>query len=172
MVTSRNRASGHIRKSLDKYLTLTASVAPEDGRRPVWVPPMIGIDEDMRGWSFFGILEHNVIVNRSITEIVKSLVRGQKPAGEGAIDMKNDVMPSTDPGGEQIEAFRTSVEEHLESVSGLRGLRQTSTKRHPVFGELNAHGWHCMFGLHLDIHRKQAEAAIDIITQSSEVASR
>ena len=31
---------------------------------------MRGVDEDMRRWSFFMILEHNAIVNRSITASV------------------------------------------------------------------------------------------------------
>jgi len=159
-LTSRDRASRQIRKSLAKYLALTRMVNAETGALPVLVPRMIGIDEDMRNWSFFMILEHNAIVNRSITSIVQSLVRGEEPKGAGAIDPKKDVMPSADPGEEQIKAFRSSVEEHLRVVSGVSGLRGSLGKRHPMFGEFDAHCWHCMFSFHLLIHCRQAEYVV------------
>jgi hypothetical protein len=162
-LTRRNQASDQIRRSLAQYLSLAQAVAPEAGRRPVRVPPMLGVDEDMRDWSLFMILEHNVIVNRSITVMVKSLANDEKPAATGVDDPKRDVMPSQHPGEEQIQAFQSSVETHLEVVSRLPRLRPTATSRHPVFGQLNAHGWHCMFGLHLDIHRSQAKAVCDTI---------
>jgi len=119
----------------------------------------------MRSWSLFMILEHNVIVNRSITAIVRALALGEPPDGGGLIDPKRDVMPSADPGPEQIAAFRESVERRLEVVSGLPELRGTLTKQHPVFGMLDAHGWHCMFGLHLQIHLWQAEVVIRVMSR-------
>ena len=70
---------------------------------------------------------------------------------------KTDVMPGPDPGEEQVAAFRGSVEAHLAAVEQLGKLRGTRKKRHPVFGMLDAHGWHCMFALHLQVHLKQAE---------------
>jgi hypothetical protein len=164
----RRQASNDIRKSLKRYLELADSIGVEAGCRPVRVPSMLGIDEDMRDWSFYMVLEHNAIVNRGITAIVQRLVRGEEPSGLGAIDMKSDVMPSPDPIEEQVQAFRASVVDHLDTVSRLSHLRQTAAKRHPVFGNLKAHGWHCMFGLHLEIHRRQAEAIFQTITRSSD----
>jgi hypothetical protein len=166
-LTGRKRASDQIRTALAQYLSLVQGVGPEDGRRAVRVPPMLGVDEDMRDWSLFMILEHNAIVNRSITATLECLARGEKPSGVGVVDPKRDVMPSADPGEEQIQAFQASVETHLKVVSGLRRLRSTRTSRHPLFGQLNAHGWHCMFGFHLEIHRRQAKAVSDIIHQGS-----
>ena len=72
--TGREKVSLQIQKSLDKYLALTRLVNAESGMSTVFVPRMIGIDEDMRNWSLFMILEHNAIVNRSITSIIQSLV--------------------------------------------------------------------------------------------------
>ena len=168
LLTSRSKASDQIRKSLEQYLSLARSIDPAAGSLPVRVLPMLGVDEDMRDWSFFMILEHNVIVNRSISAVVQSLARGEKPSGTRDFDPKRDVMPSANPGEEQIQAFRASVETHLENLAHLPRLRSTLTSRHPIFGELNAHGWHCMFGLHLDIHRKQAQAVIRTINQGPE----
>jgi hypothetical protein len=159
-LTSRNKASLQIRKFGNIYLSLSRKINSEFGTRPVVVPQMPEVDEDMRNWSFFMLLEHNTIVNRSITSVVQSLARGEEPVGPGAIDPKAGVMPSPNPGEEQIEAFRESVDAHLEVVSDLPRLRGTIKKRHPVFGDFDAHRWHCMFGLHLMIHYKQAKMVV------------
>jgi hypothetical protein len=161
-----------IQKFCENYLELAKMINERSGALTVLVPRMLGIDEDMRNWSFFMILEHNAIVNRSITSIVKSLVRGEEPKGAGAIDPKRDVMPSRNPGEEQIEAFRSSVEDHLTVISGLSPLRGTSTKRHPIFGQFDAHRWHCMFGFHLLVHYKQAKYVIRKIRPEKTKRSR
>ncbi len=167
LLTPRDRASDQIRRHLQRYLTLGQSISPTDGRRPVRVPAMIGVDEDMRDWSFFMVLEHNIIVNRSITAIIRSLAHGETPSGPGAINAKTDVMPSANPGEEQIEKLRASVDAHMDTIASLFGLRRTATYRHPIFGELTAHGWHCMFGLHLEIHLRQAKSVCRLIAPSS-----
>ena len=166
-LTTRAAASRMIRRCLLDYRGLCAGVGDDEARQPVTVPPMLGVDPDMRNWSIFMILEHNVIVNRSITTIVTSLARGEEPAGLAVMDPKRDVMPSANPGPEQLTRFRDSVENHLRSVEGLPELRGTLTKLHPVFGRLDAHGWHCMFGLHLQIHLWQAEEIIRVMARES-----
>jgi hypothetical protein len=155
-LTSRNKTSLQIGKSRDKYLALARLTNAECGTLPIVVPPMPGVDDDMRQWSFFMILEHNAIVNRSITSIIEGLVGDEEPKGAGAMDPKRDVMPSRKSGQEQVEAFRSTVEDHLRITSGLTGLRGSRRKRHPIFGEFDAHDWHCMFRFHLRIHYKQA----------------
>ena len=159
-VTSRDKACRQIRKSLDDYLALSRGIDADLGALPVFVPRMPGIDEDMRNWSFFMILEHNAIVNRSITCIVQSLVRGEEPKGAGALDPKKDVMPSANPGAEQVQAFRLSIEEHLTVVEALDRLRGSLKKRHALFGEFDAHRWHCMFSFHLRVHYRQAQYVV------------
>lgn len=154
-LTSRARALRDIRAFTEKYLILSGNIGPEGGRRTIMVPPMLGVDEDMRGWSVFMILEHNVIVNHTIHGIVRHLVLGE---AFQSIDPKKDVMPSADPGPEQIKAFEESVKSYLDSIATLPRLRGTPTRLHPVFGQLDAHGWHCMFALHLQIHLKQVDA--------------
>jgi hypothetical protein len=69
-------------------------------------------------------------------------------------------MPSSNPGEEQIQAFRSSVEEHLTVILDFGRLRGSLKKRHPIFGDFDAHCWHCMFSFHLLIHYKQAEYVV------------
>jgi hypothetical protein len=156
-LSSRDRATRRIRLELGRYLALADRLGEEQSRRSVRVPALAGVDEDMREWSFYMILEHNVIVNRTISALVESLARGEEPRTAGVVDPKKDVMPSANPGPEQVEAFRQSVEAYLALMADLPPLRGTQKTRHPSFGMFDAHSWHCMFGFHLVVHRRQAE---------------
>jgi hypothetical protein len=158
--TSNQRAADQTRKVLGQYLALAMKVGPEQGSIPVQVPPMRGLDEDMREWSFFMILEHNTRVNRSITATVEQLARGQKLTGLAAIDPKTGVMPSAQPGMEQVKLFEESVCQHLDTVKKLGGMRGTARSHHPVFGQFDAQMWHAMFPFHLKLHVKQADFVV------------
>lgn len=120
------------------------------------VPKMIGVDEDMRNWSFFQLLEHNTIVNRAMTDLICDLAAGDPPEDREPFDPKNDVMPSSDSGPEQVSAFEVSVQDHISRVSALSDLRKTARYRHPMFGMFTAHQWSCMFSFHLKVHLRQA----------------
>ena len=58
------------------------------------------------------ILEHNAIVNRSITATVQQLVRAEPLSGAAAIDIKTGVMLSLSAGEEQLSRFQNSVNDH------------------------------------------------------------
>lgn len=143
-----------------EYLKLADRLPAEAGQRCIEVPWMPGIDEDMRKWSYFMILEHNAIVNRAITATVVQLARGEALSGAAMIDPKKDVMPSTSAGDSQIELFADSVRQHLHAVKDLKSLRGTKTAPHPVFGAFDAHQWNCMFAFHLDLHLRQARFVV------------
>ncbi|MCX6958745.1 MAG: DinB family protein [Verrucomicrobia bacterium] len=163
LLTSRDKASGMIRSNADAYLRLADRFGAGEGMEQVTVPPMIGVDPEMRGWSFFQILEHNVIVNRSIAAMVEALALGKQPAGAALINPKSDVLPKGVSGSEQIGYFRQSVDDYLSMVSTLPSLRGTAETPHPVFGSFDAHKWHCMFGFHLGLHLKQAERVLAMV---------
>ena len=163
-LTSRKKAEKNIRNELRLYLKLAGDLGPEAGAKEVEVPAMLGVDEDMRRWSYFMILEHNVIVNRRITAAISRLANNEPPSEEEKkFDVKKDVMPSASPGAEQVDAFRESVEAHLMAVAEIPELKGTIKSPHPIFGPFDAHKWHCMFGFHLEIHRKQAEAVAKLV---------
>ena len=163
LLTSREKASGMIRKNADAYLDLANRFGPSLAIEPVTIPPMIGVDPEMRGWSFFQILEHNAIVNRSIYAMVEALALGMEPAGAALIDPKTDVLPMGLSGPEQVQAFLSSVDDYLALVSKLPELKGTAERPHPVFGPFDAHKWHCMFGLHLGLHLNQARKILSLL---------
>ncbi len=154
-LTSRDQASTVIRREASAYQQLIADLSPLQLAQPVRVPKMLGVDEDMRDWSILAILEHNLIVNRSIAGLVRELATGE-PAKR--INPKTDVMPSAQPGMGVIAEHQASVDAYLSQVTPYPELRKTATLPHPLFGKFTAHLWHCMFGFHLGLHRKQAEA--------------
>lgn len=162
LCTRRKKAAEQAIQYLGVYKKLAAQLAEESGQKIVEVPSMPGVDEDMRRWSFYMLLEHNVIVNRSITALVQQLARGEPLTGPATINPKTDVLPSGQPGPEQLGIFETSVHEHIAAVEALLGpLRGTKTTPHPLFGNFDAHKWNCMFALHLKVHFKQAKLIVE-----------
>ena len=156
-LTSRASAKAQTEKLLTEYLRLAQGLDEISGSEPVTVPRMLGVDEDMRGWSFFMILRHNTIVNNAISANIRRLALGE-PAPTKKFDTKKDVMPEAECGIEQIAIFKASVLSHLDSVKSLGELRGTATTNHPLFGPFDAHKWNCMFAFHLKVHLRQAES--------------
>jgi len=163
LLTSREKASGIIRANADAYLDLADRFSPSSAIQPVTVPPMIGVDPEMQGWSFFQLLEHNAIVNRSIAAMVEALALGKEPEGAALINPKTDVLPKGLSGPDQVEAFRSSVDDYLVLVTTLPKLKGTAERPHPVFDSFDAHKWHCMFGLHLGLHLNQARKILSLL---------
>ena len=153
---SRDQALRQSQVLVGQYTALAKGLSEEAGRVRFEVPPMRGVDEDMRRWSFFMLLQHNTIVNRSITASVVQLAKGEALSGPEVIDMKKGVMPSSAADESQVELFAQSVADHIAAVRGLGNLRGTKASRHPIFGRFDAHKWNCMFAFHLRIHLPQA----------------
>jgi len=167
LLTSREQASRIIRSNAGAYLELAGQFGAASGGKPVTVPPMAGVDSEMRGWSLFQILEHNAIVNRSIAATVEALALGKELSGAALINPKTDVLPKGISGPEQVVAFRRSVEDYLSRIAMLPELRGTAETPHPVFGPFDAHKWHCMFGFHLGLHLKQAKKVLALLERES-----
>ncbi|MEO0508852.1 MAG: DinB family protein [Verrucomicrobiota bacterium] len=160
-LSSRTSADATIRKETTLTLELARELHAPLAEEKIRVPKMIGIDEDMRDWSVCQTLEHNTIVNHSITRIVQTLAK-EEPVVTN-FNPKTDVMPSADAGADQIEAFEESVKQYFAVVEPLESLDSQTIFPHPIFGNFNAHQWHCMFGFHLMLHRKQIAKAVDLL---------
>jgi hypothetical protein len=161
---SRDQALRQSEALAAQYTERAARLSKEAGRMSVEVPPMRGVDEDMRRWSFFMLLEHNTIVNRSITASVVQLAKAEPLSGPATIDVKKGVMPSSAADESQVELFAQSVADHIAAVRGLGNLRGTKASRHPIFGRFDAHKWNCMFAFHLRIHLPQARFIAERLT--------
>ncbi|MFT5232768.1 MAG: hypothetical protein ACI9UK_000589 [Candidatus Krumholzibacteriia bacterium] len=154
-LTPSKRAVALARSEMETTLAVIEDVGVEAASKCCLVPPMLGVDDDMREWSLLQILEHNTIVHRQMRKVIEALAKGRE--FRSTFNAKTDTIPSSNPGPEEIDAFRISVDEFLGSALSIANLRGTAKIAHPVMGPLSAHGWLCMFGLHLSLHRKQAE---------------
>jgi hypothetical protein len=153
--TSKEKALCQASEFRDRYLRFIEQAGDTAGQ-PRTVPKMPGVDEDMRSWSLYQLLEHNTIVNRAITNLICDLAAGVGTADMARFDPKKDVMPSAEAGPEQVELFTESIQQHLSRVTPLSDLRNTARFPHPMFGNFTAHQWTCMFSLHLRVHFRQA----------------
>ena len=153
--TSREAAAKQTRATLKEYLQLANGLDEITGSTPVTVPRMLGVDEDMRGWSFFMLLRHNTLVNHAISANISRLALCE-PEPTQKFDVKKDVMPTAECGIEQVALFKASVIAHLDSLKALDCLKGTRMTKHPLFGLFDAHKWNCMFAFHLKVHLKQA----------------
>lgn len=167
LFSTRRSVERKIVRMLDAYVDLAESLEIEEGKCFVRVPAMQGVDEEMRDWSFYQLLEHHVIVNKTITARIEELVSGMKNPVLDEFDVKCDVLPSASPGIEQVAAFQESICNHFTMLEKYKKLRGTRKTPHPLFGAFDAHYWNCMFAFHLKIHFKQAkfiaEEAIDSV---------
>ena len=154
-LTSRETAVKQTKNALKAYLQLANGLDEITGSNPATVPRMLGVDEDMRAWSFFMLLRHHTIVNRAISANVSRLSLGE-PEPSKKFDVKKDVMPDVDCGIEQVALFKSSVISHLEALKQLGNLKGTRETKHPLFGPFDAHKWNCMLAFHLKIHLRQA----------------
>lgn len=154
-LTSRKAVERQTKAALKEYLQLANGLNEITGSTPVTVPRMLGVDEDMRGWSFFMLLRHNTIVNHAISANISRLALGE-PEPTQKFDVKKDVMPDVECGIEQVALFKASVISHLDSLKSLGCLKGTRMTKHPLFGSFDAHKWNCMLAFHLKIHLKQA----------------
>ncbi|NNE93346.1 MAG: hypothetical protein HKN23_17010 [Verrucomicrobiales bacterium] len=168
---SRKSADKLIRSEAEKTLAVGERLGPGLCGQSETVKQMVGVDEDMRAWNFYQILEHNIIVNRNVTCVVEFLA-GDGPPPDAEFDIKHDVMPQDEVGPEAVAEFETSVKDHLKSIGQLSKLRGTEQIEHTIFGPLDGHQWHCLFGFHLQLHRRQAEALEKLFHSSSTVSSR
>ncbi len=156
--TSHEKATRQIIAERDQTLSVADQLGPELVGSPATIGYLPGIDEDMRGWSVAQTLEHNTIVNTVFTDIVDHLLRGETLVSN--FDVKHDVMPAEGVGSEQVKNFAQSVDRYLARVEDVSPAEMAATKfqAHPMFGPFTAKHWHAMFGFHLKLHRRQAEA--------------
>ncbi len=159
--TSRDKATAQIRKEVEKTLAAAATLGEELSAKPCHVPKMPGVDEEMRDWSIYQLIEHNTIVNRIFADVIEAIAQEKEYVSD--IDPKHDVLPSELPGPEVIEPFQQSVADYFKTLGNFPMLKNVGKWEHPVFGDFDARMTHAMCGFHLFLHRRQAERIVSIL---------
>lgn len=155
--TTWEQASAVFARQGERLLALSDGATDVQLTQQVLIPRLRGLEDSSRYWSLAMTAEHLVIVGRLILRAVTSLSRGEVPtevASTAAVKPRGE-----EEARQSLAEFRAFQQEYLERTAnaGLKsvgGLRY----RHPWFGLLTAHQWHCLAGVHQGVHRKQMEA--------------
>jgi len=152
------------RRESRELLRLAEGDESYDEFQALVIPRVMGIEHSSRNWSVMMVLEHLCMTTTDMLKIVKALHAGVVPRGE--IDIA-DYKPADDVGFEVLDRFRQvemdyglEIEAMLESTGSLACAKKY---HHPWFGKLNAHQWHCLAGLHHQIHRRQMQKIIAML---------
>lgn len=141
----------------ERVLEMAASVDEAQGRTPVLVKRVRGMEDSSRYWSPYMIVQHLVIVDRAMLMMMRLISSGK------TTDRKSgtaDVKPSPDAGPETLDEFRSLLVRWQETLSEIPDLRGGARHAHPWFGPLNAHEWLAVAAQHHGIHRRQMERVI------------
>lgn len=156
---SRRQIEGWLRIETRKVLAIARKLSPEQMKRQVLIPKPIGLEDSSRNWSAAMVLQHLVIVDAGIGEVVAALAKNQTFGREVRIA---DVKPSPDAGQEQLKFLDEALQTYIDRVAGVENLHTAARHAHPWFGPLDGHGWHTLAALHTMIHRRQLYAVTKI----------
>jgi hypothetical protein len=154
---SQEQATAWFRGETGRILSLARSVEPAQAARPVLIRRVPGIEDSSRNWSVYMTLEHLVLVNDWIAEIIDHLVEGETGGRPVSIA---DVKPGPVSDPEVLERYARSAEAYVTQTAFLPRLHTRMRHAHPWFGRLDAHGWNTLAALHQTIHRRQIEAIL------------
>lgn len=142
-----------------KIIDVVSPLNAEKLGTPVLIDRFPGIEDSSRYWSVAMTVEHLIIVGDKMSEQIVALTNGHMPSG-----MVNTaaVKPAgkLDPGATRTE-FEAYLARYRKRVTEEVGDRNSKlTFRHPWFHEMTAYQWHCLAGVHQNLHYKQILAII------------
>lgn len=154
---SRHRAESWLRSETGKVLAIAGRLPAGLLQQQVLVPRPMGIEDSSRDWSPAMILQHLVIVDNGIGELITALAENQPFGREVRIA---EVKPSPGAGREQLDILDTALHTYIGRVAAVDNLHTSARHAHPWFGPLDGHGWHVLAALHTMIHRRQLCAVL------------
>ena len=113
---------------------------------------MQGIEASSCDWSVLMVVDHLNQVNKTMVEVIRSLKSSSEPF---QIVRIQDYKPNEEVGAEAIDQFREGNKRYWAFAQSHMPLRTNLTHRHPWFGELDGHAWHCLAAVHQRIHLRQ-----------------
>jgi hypothetical protein len=150
-------ATRHFHGEASTMVRLAGSLAPQAANTPVLIPRIAGIEDSSRNWSVLMTLDHLVIVNSAIIDIIESLSSERLHSRRVSIA---EVKPRATQSLETINRFARTTQNYVERISHIGNLVSSTRHSHPWFGPLDALGWHWLATIHHTIHRRQIQKII------------
>ena len=159
---SKESVLGLFRREAELAIGASSRFVTDEGRRPVLIKRIFGIEDSSRFWSVFMVLEHLVLVNYGIMQIIQDLCAKRSQIPRVRIE---DVKPHHEAGAEQLDRLAETVESYATLIRGLNDLRTPGRHSHPWFGPLDAREWHALAAIHNRLHRRQIEYIIRVMSR-------
>lgn len=152
-----------------KLIDRVSAVSEEARRVPVLVDPMPGLEDSSRYWSLNGVLEHLMIVSRSVEAVILSLSEGTLPDAKADIAKLKPRSLDQDRLAEYA-AYAPGLLDRLdrELAKPGRDLASPLKFHHPWFGGFKARQWYWLLGVHQAIHGRQAKEITRGLVRGSE----
>lgn len=156
-MTSVNKALVNFEKTTLEISQLIQDLSPEQQQRRVLIDRLVGIEDSSRNWSPLMVLEHLILVNQGICQIVTSLAKGQTPDMQVRIA---DVKPRGTLGSDGNDVFVRKMNETAECLHQIPNWSEAEHLFHPWLGFLTARQWTAVLAMHQRLHKRQIEAII------------
>lgn len=166
---NRRRIEDWLRNETSLVLAISRALSPEQMKREVLIPRLTGLEESSKNWSAAMVLQHLVIVDTGIGELIGALTQNQTFKQEVRIA---DVKPAPDAGREQLELLDDALQTYLDRVASVQNLHTVGRHVHPWFGPLDGHGWHTLTALHTMIHRRQLGAIAKMCSERPRTSNK
>jgi len=150
--TSFERATADFLVEVRRIEEVCGRFSADDFVQRVTVEPIIGLEDDERHWSASMVVEHAVLTGEAIGRTLVFLSRGQPPP---APFTREELRPRGAKGVEVMASLRALESDYPKLVRTELGPQRDLQHRHPLFGDLDPHRWHCLSVAHLRVHRRQ-----------------
>jgi hypothetical protein len=122
----------------------------------ILVKPIPGLEDSSRYWSINGVLEHLLIVDRSMERVILALAAGEQPAGKADVAAVKPQHFETDYLTE-FKAYAPDLIARLDDATAKPGMNLHSplTFQHPWFGAFSARQWRWILAGHQAVHSTQ-----------------
>ena len=154
---TREWAKNHFHAEAGTMLRLARGLKPETANTRVLIPRVLGIEDSSRHWSVLMTLDHLVIVNSAIIEIIEHLAAERLYTHRVSTAA---VKPDREQSLETITRFAKTTQNYVERLSRIKNLESASRHAHPWFGPLDALGWLWLAAMHNTVHRRQIQRII------------
>ena len=154
---TREWATNHFAAEGGTMLRLARNLTPEAANTAVLIPRVAGIEDSSRKWSVLMTLDHLIIVNSGILDIIEHLSSERMYIRQVSIAAAK---PPPDQTLETIGRFAKATQNYVARVSGIKNLVSAARHPHPWFGSMDALGWHWLATLHHTVHRRQIQRII------------
>ncbi len=163
LISTHQNATAWLKSENQKIISLASAISEEIGKQKVLIKRITGIEDSSRFWSVFMVIDHLLIVDRIITEMIENLNMERKYLPEIKIAA---IKPQVERGKEVIDEFQSLMKDYQLGLKKIVNWYSKQCHIHPWFGPLDVHSWHCFMAFHHFIHRRQLQRIIQTLSIS------